>query len=83
MIQTSSLFVSCEKRAFLGGSQGGIGLSPPGYAQRSALGGIPELAGFGAMPQNLFFWVVFAILAYFDIFSGFLNKSWIKGLGFW
>jgi hypothetical protein len=34
---------------FLGGSQGGAGMPPPGYAERSAPGGSP--VGFGAAPQ--------------------------------
>jgi hypothetical protein len=37
----------CASGAFLGGSQGGAGMPPPGYAQRS-----------GQRPEN-FFWAVF------------------------
>jgi hypothetical protein len=36
---------------FLGGSQGGEGMPPPGYAERSAPGGSPGPTGFGAAPQ--------------------------------
>jgi hypothetical protein len=39
---------------FLGGSQGGAGMHPPSYAQRSAPGGSPGLTGFWAAPQNFF-----------------------------
>jgi hypothetical protein len=40
----------CASGAFLGGSQGGAGMPPPGYTQRSAPGGSPGSMGFGAMP---------------------------------
>jgi hypothetical protein len=36
---------------FLGGSQGGAGMPPPGYAQRSAPGGSLGPTGFGAAPR--------------------------------
>ena len=60
--------------AFLGGSKGGPGMPPPGYAERSVPGGSPGPMGFGAAPQvraafgtgrspgqrpKIFFWVVF------------------------
>jgi hypothetical protein len=44
----------CAPGAFLGGSQGGAGMPPPGYAQRSAPGGSPGPMGFGATPRNFF-----------------------------
>jgi hypothetical protein len=56
---TSAL--SCASGAFLGGSQGGAGMPPPGYVQCSATSGSP-----GQCPE-LFFWAVFAI------FRGFVN----------
>jgi hypothetical protein len=36
---------------FLGGSQGGAGMPPLGYAERSAPDGSPGPTGFGAAPQ--------------------------------
>jgi hypothetical protein len=42
---------------FLGGSQGGAGMPPPGYAQRSAPGGSPGPTGFGAAPRKRFFFL--------------------------
>jgi hypothetical protein len=41
----------CASGAFLGGSQGGAGMPPPGYAERSAPGGSPGPTGFGAAPR--------------------------------
>jgi hypothetical protein len=58
--QLPSLFVSCALGAFLGGSQGGQ-VAPPSYVQRSC-----------STPKKKF-GQVFAILADFAIFSGFLN----------
>jgi hypothetical protein len=50
---------------FLGGSQGGAGMPPPGYAQRSAPGGSP-----GQRPEFFFFFGRFLLfLADFAIFS--------------
>jgi hypothetical protein len=40
----------CAPGAFLGGSQGGAGMPPPGYAQRSAPGGRAE----GQRPEIFF-----------------------------
>jgi hypothetical protein len=59
----------CAPGAFLGGSQGGAGMPPPGYAQRSAPGGSPGPMGFGATPQNFFFGRFLLFLADFAIFS--------------
>jgi hypothetical protein len=59
--------LSCASGAFLGGSQGGEGMPPPGYAQRSATGDSPGPTGFGAVPQ-IFFWAVFAIFSGFCYF---------------
>jgi hypothetical protein len=44
----------CALGAFLGGSQGGAGMPPPSYVQRSAMGSSPRPMGFGAAPQNFF-----------------------------
>jgi hypothetical protein len=52
---------------FLGGSQGGPGMAP--LVMRNA--------------PIFFFWRFLLFLPDFAIFSGFLNLSWIKGLGFW
>jgi hypothetical protein len=41
--------LSCVSGAFLGGSQGGAGMPPPGYAQHLATGGSP-----GQRPQIFF-----------------------------
>jgi hypothetical protein len=57
---SSSLCVVCVRR-FLGGSQGGPGMPPLGYTQRSTPGGRS-----GQCPK-ICFWAVFAI------FSSFLN----------
>jgi hypothetical protein len=53
--------LSCASGAFLGGSQGGAGIPPPGYAQRS-----------GQRPE-FFFGQFLLFLADFAIFSGFVN----------
>jgi hypothetical protein len=65
---SSALLVSCASGAFLGGSQGGEGMPPPGYAHRSA----PNFV-FGQRP-NFFFWAVFAI------FSGLLKIIPVLGI---
>ena len=46
--------LSCAPSAFLGGSQGGEGMPPPGYVQRSAPGGIPGPRGSGQCPEIFF-----------------------------
>jgi hypothetical protein len=55
----SALFVPCASGDFLGGSQGGAGMPPPGYAQCSTMGGSPR------QRPNFFFWAVFAIFSCF------------------
>jgi hypothetical protein len=57
-----TLCVVCIRR-FPGGSQGGPRLPPPGYASRRGSG----------QHHEFFFFVVFAILADFVVFGGFLN----------
>jgi hypothetical protein len=56
--------LSCAPGAFLGGSQGGAGMPPPGYAQRSAPGGSP-----GQRPKIFFLGGFLLFLADFAIFS--------------
>jgi hypothetical protein len=56
-----------------------VGMPPPGYAERSALGGSPGSTGFGAAPRvraafgatprNFFFGRFLLFLADFAIFS--------------
>jgi hypothetical protein len=46
--------LSCAPGAFLGGSWGGAGMPPPGYAQRLAPGGSPGLRGSGQRPEIFF-----------------------------
>jgi hypothetical protein len=54
---------------FLGGSQGGAGMPPPGYAQRSAPGGSPgPSVGVRGNAPKFFFWAVFAIFSGFCYF---------------
>jgi hypothetical protein len=48
----------CAPGAFLGGSQGGAGMPPPGYAERSG----------GNAPKFFFFLAVFAIFSGFCYF---------------
>jgi hypothetical protein len=50
----SSLIVPCASGIFLGGSQGGAGMPPPGYVQRSR-----------QCPNFFFFGAVFAIFSGF------------------
>jgi hypothetical protein len=60
----SPVALPCAPGAFLGGSQGGAGMPPPGYAERS-----------GQRPEFFFFWRFFFLggyllfLADFAIFS--------------
>jgi hypothetical protein len=52
--QIQQLRVPCASGAFLGGSQGGSGIPPPGYTQHSAPGGSSGPMGFGATPKKNF-----------------------------
>jgi hypothetical protein len=60
------LSLCCVHRALPRGVPGGPSMAPLVTRSRSR-------RGSGQLPEFIYLWVVFAILAEFDIFSGFLN----------